>query len=80
MDDMGGTRRCPCCGGGKAKVYDSRVRDSMGTIWRRRKCPACSHTWSTYEIGAAEYERIEAMSAAIERLRLALDTTSPVSP
>ncbi len=80
--------KCPVCGSGKSFVKDSRIENKAR--YRRRYCEECDHTWTTYEIGAAEYEslRMTAMrtqgAAAIrdaglmDQLRRALGNISDI--
>lgn len=48
------TAKCPKCGG-NLNVIDSRSTKFMGedTVIRRRKCLACPHRFTTYEISEA---------------------------
>lgn len=43
---------CPSCGGAKSGVLDTRAGAVAGHAapWRRRRCAACGHRWSTVEI------------------------------
>lgn len=49
---------CPQCGHEKTEVRDSRPYGE--TIRRRRRCHACAHRFSTYEILQEEYDVIAA--------------------
>ncbi len=42
---------CPKCKSKNTEVYDSRKTDKYhGAVRRRRLCPKCHHSWTTYEI------------------------------
>ncbi|MCC7485793.1 MAG: transcriptional repressor NrdR [Burkholderiales bacterium] len=41
--------KCPFCQSPDTQVIDSRVSDDGDSIRRRRKCPACSKRFTTYE-------------------------------
>jgi len=40
---------CPECKNGDTKVIDSRCRKNGEYITRRRRCPDCNHSFTTYE-------------------------------
>ena len=40
--------KCEKCGG-RGNVYLSRHKDN-GTVYRRRKCQLCGHSWTTVEL------------------------------
>ncbi len=58
---------CPKCGNNQTEVYDSRKKKKYhGSVMRRRLCPKCHNSWTTYEIqqkyidsifGKSQYER-----------------------
>lgn len=48
--------KCQKCRSGKSFVTDSRPEPE--TIRRRRKCSACGHVWTTFEITREQYERV----------------------
>ena len=42
---------CPKCDNRSTEVYDSRkIKKYHGSVIRRRLCPKCHHSWTTYEI------------------------------
>ena len=41
--------RCPFCGSTDTQVKDSRPAEDHAAIRRRRRCPACSERFTTYE-------------------------------
>lgn len=61
---------CPHCGEQEVKVIDSRpVEGSREPIRRRRrKCLACSHRWSTYEITDAAFASICTVADLLKEL------------
>ena len=46
--DTDGGLKCPACGSAKMFVADTRI--ASGHIRRRRKCEACNHRATTYEV------------------------------
>lgn len=40
-------------------------RDVDKARWRRRRCTSCGHRYSTYEIHADEYERIQKLQVDV---------------
>lgn len=46
--------RCPECGSSKIFVINSRPRDGINAVWRRRKCNSCGYAWSTLEQSIAD--------------------------
>jgi hypothetical protein len=51
---------CPRCADGKSYVVDSRNDDVKDVRRRRYEC-SCGERYTTYEIPAAEYEKVRAM-------------------
>jgi transcriptional regulator NrdR family protein len=53
---------CSSCAG-TTHVIDSRADDGDGSVRRRRyQCWECDARFSTYEISATEYEKVQAMA------------------
>ena len=50
--------RCPACNSAQTKVVDSRLRERLNTVYRRRRCLKCRHGWQTNEIDVVELEVI----------------------
>lgn len=48
--------QCPKCSA-DTKVYDTRARNNE--IWRRRKCLACSHRFTTWEVNASSSRHVD---------------------
>lgn len=61
--------QCPECQHVRVGVIDSRYSDAHDAIRRRRECPKCKHRWTTYEITAADLNRINERWNMVERLR-----------
>lgn len=49
---------CPFCGFKDTDVYNSRPTREGTQVWRRRRCPSCHQTFSTYEQINLSYLRI----------------------
>jgi len=83
-DDKVDGIRCSQCGSGKTWVKDSRPSTRFGdlmVIRRRRRCDACRHTFSTYEIRADDLDAVpdvgfkkavDALTMAFTAFRLAI--------
>lgn len=74
---------CPACGHQKSAVVDSRYRkDDGGSVYRRRRCYACRHRYSTRETAITddldEVEPIGSMPAMVAKL-LRLATNMQIS-
>lgn len=52
---------CPECVSTDVKVIDSRCSPE-GSYRRRRKCNACGHRWSTYEITQEDWAKFKAIN------------------
>ena len=46
---------CIHCGHKKTQVTNSRPHKSAASVWRRRFCPNCQNTVTTYEMVASQY-------------------------
>lgn len=66
---------CPRCHNHRGQVTDSREDDANSTIRRRRRCPACGHRWTTYEVTA---EDRAALVERDRRVRTAVDALMPL--
>ncbi len=40
---------CIKCGQNNTQVINSRQNKKIATVWRRRRCKDCGHTYTTYE-------------------------------
>jgi transcriptional regulator NrdR family protein len=65
---------CPKCQRGSSAVLDSR--DSLSGKCRRRRheCVNCGERFTTYEITAAEYERVKAIRIDVSKLSATIAT------
>lgn len=61
--------QCPRCNG-ESKVIDSR--DGESARRRRRECLRCKNRYSTYEIHAAEYDRLQATKVDMRQINDAI--------
>lgn len=57
--------QCPACNG-ESRVIDSR--DGEDSRRRRRECGSCKHRYTTYEIHAAAYDRLQALKVSTQDL------------
>lgn len=63
--------QCPQCNG-ESKVIDSR--DGETARRRRRECLRCRNRYSTYEIHADEYDRLQAFRIDMGQIDAAITT------
>jgi transposase-like protein len=49
---------CPKCGSDRHGVKESVKRSDW--VWRRRRCKACGHVWSTRELPTTSLRRFNA--------------------
>jgi transcriptional regulator NrdR family protein len=61
---------CPKCHR-KPRVINSRFED--GKRWRRHRCEHCGERFSTYEITADEYERLQSTKVNVSAIRSAIE-------
>lgn len=47
--------KCPKCNG-DTDVLDSRDREELQLLYRRRRCKKCRHRFSTFEITQGQYD------------------------
>lgn len=71
------TISCPACAAGR--LYTLETRQTGGAIRRRRRCNACGHRTTTYEISQELYQQLQTASATLDRVLAALDT-QPLAP
>ena len=65
---------CPTCTI-PTRVIDSRADDGDGNVRRRRyRCWKCGTRFSTYEISAAEWEKVQAMRINTEKIDATIAT------
>lgn len=59
---------CPLCKA-ESTVIDSRPTPEVdGSIRRRRQCDSCKHRWTTYEISATSYKRVQRVERIVAEL------------
>ena len=58
---------CIYCTAKKTEVENTRITNSGATIWRRRKCPSCNETFSTYESPALDFLIVKKRSGKTTR-------------
>lgn len=63
--------RCPICLALDADVKDSRPRDDVRIIFRKRQCRQCAHRFNTYE--RTEYAIKEERAKLIHQIKAMLD-------
>ena len=64
---------CPKCSHKKTEVYDSRKHAQYGgSVWRRRLCAKCFHSWTTYEFNKTFIDRIDKLPTLEEIERILL--------
>lgn len=63
--------QCPRCNG-ESKVIDSR--DGESARRRRRECLRCKNRYSTYEIHADEYDRLQVIRIDVGQIDAAIAT------
>ena len=59
---------CPRCHRGSSSVIDSRDSVSGKCRRRRHECDHCGERFTTYEITAAEYEKIKSIRIDVAQL------------
>lgn len=63
--------QCPACNG-ESRVIDSR--DGETARRRRRECLSCKNRYSTYEIHANEYDRLQVLKIDMGQIDAAIAT------
>lgn len=70
---------CPKCKSKKAEIYNSRKNQKHGgSVWRRRNCLKCFHSWTTIEVSQEHYNEISRQASSLETLRTLEETTSDI--
>jgi len=50
---------CPKCKSKKTEIYNSRKNGKhRGSVWRRRNCLKCFHSWTTIEVSQKHYDEL----------------------
>lgn len=68
--------RCPACNSAQTKVVDSRLRERINTVYRRRRCLKCRHGWQTNEIDVTELEQLRAFYTLRQRFDEFIETAA----
>lgn len=50
---------CVKCGSSDSHVIDSRNHEVLEARRRRHQCNVCEHRYTTYEVAATEYEKLQ---------------------
>lgn len=61
---------CPNCRHEQSRCMDSRPSKEVNGTRRRRECAACGQRFTTYEIAAAELEKLTAAGARTEARKI----------
>lgn len=61
--------KCTSCGTAVTHVTDSRGNEKGDVIRRRRKCPACEHRFTTYEVNSDIFVEADAVAAQAAHAR-----------
>ena len=70
---------CPKCKSKKTEIYNSRKNQKHGgSVWRRRNCLKCFHSWTTIEIQQEHYDELTRQSNLLETLRTLENTASNI--
>lgn len=70
---------CPKCKSTKTEIYNSRKNKKHGgSVWRRRNCLKCFHSWSTIEIQQEHYDELTNQANLLETLRTLENTASDI--
>jgi transcriptional regulator NrdR family protein len=67
--------QCPRCNG-ESSVIDSR--DGETSRRRRRKCNSCEHRYTTYEVHADDYERLQTFKLDTTQFDLVISLLSQI--
>jgi hypothetical protein len=70
---------CPKCKSKKTEIYNSRKNEKHGgSVWRRRNCLKCFHSWTTIEVSQEHYDELKKQSSLLETLRTLEDTATDI--
>lgn len=65
---------CPGCGSGKSRVVDSRDEPAKQARRRRHQCLVCDRRYTTYEITAEEYRKLETIRVDLTKFDVVIAT------
>lgn len=70
---------CPKCKSKKTEIYNSRKNQKHGgSVWRRRNCLKCFHSWTTIEVSQDHYDEISRQASSLEALRTLEETATDI--
>ena len=70
---------CPKCKSNKTEIYNSRKNQKHGgSVWRRRNCRKCFHSWTTIEVSQEHYDELTKQANLLETLRTLENTASNI--
>lgn len=68
---------CPFCLSLSTDVFNSRPTKHKNQVWRRRRCPECDHSFTTYERVDLSFLRIESESEHAKGTKTAKASSHP---
>ena len=70
---------CPKCKSKKTEIYNSRKNQKHGgSVWRRRNCLECFHSWTTIEIQQEHYDELTRQASLLETLKTLENTATDI--
>jgi len=70
---------CPKCKSKKTEIYNSRKNKKHGgSVWRRRNCLECFHSWTTIEIQQEHYDELTRQANLLQTLRTLENTATNI--
>jgi hypothetical protein len=70
---------CPKCKSKKTEIYNSRKNGKhRGSVWRRRNCLKCFHSWTTIEVSQKHYDELSRQASSLETLRTLEETATDI--
>ena len=70
---------CPKCKSKETEIYNSRKNKKHGgSVWRRRNCLKCFHSWTTIEIQQEHYDELTRQANLLQTLRTLENTATDI--
>ena len=70
---------CPKCKSKETEIYNSRKNKKHGgSVWRRRNCLKCFHSWTTIEIQQEHYDELTRQASLLQTLRTLENTATDI--
>jgi hypothetical protein len=70
---------CPKCKSKETGIYNSRKNKKHGgSVWRRRNCLKCFHSWTTIEIQQEHYDELTSQASLLQTLRTLENTATDI--